>query len=511
MKAQPRFGSHAVARNSGFYFLSLALPAVAALFLVPVTVRSLGPVRFGLLALAWAIAESSGIFDLGLARTTVRYVANSFAAAGGRLVEIVVTSFLAHVALGIIAGAALFAVAPVLVERAFDVPAALEAEATAMFRVLAFHVPILLTAAALRATLEGAQRFDVSSAVRITGSLSSIVIAAAGASAGLSLPSILWLLLGARLALALASAVAVRILIVPGRLHWPSNLSTVRELLTHSGWVAISAALQTALGNLERFMTGAIVGVAGLGYYAGAAEGATRFLLIPATAFAALLPALSHTDAVAGRDRALAATGSARRQLAALLLPLCLCLFTFAPDILGLWLGEAYELAAGRALRIMALGVFLGGLAHLPMVLLYGLNRPDLPAKINFGELIFFVPLTYFMVTRWGITGAAMAWTTRSAVDLASYEWAAYRALGFGPVNAEERRHFRRLAVLAAYLLMMFAGAAWIARFAPAGAAAAVVAGVAAYAAFAWLGVLTERERHAWLGVVPSMRRPSDR
>ena len=507
MRAQPRFGSHAVARNSGFYFLSLALPAAAALFLVPVTVRSLGPVRFGLLALGWAIAESSGIFDLGLARTTVRYVASSYAAAGVRLVEIVVTSFLAHVALGITAGAALFAIAPVLVEHAFDVPAALEVEAIAMFRVLAFHVPVLLTAAALRATLEGAQRFDVSSAVRITGSLSSFVIAAAGASAGLSLPSILWLLLAARLTLALASALAVRLLIVPGRLRWPSNLKTVRELLAHSGWVAISAALQTALGNLERFMAGVVVGVAGLGYYAGAAEGATRFLLIPATAFAALLPAVSHTDAVAGRDRALRAMGPARRQLAALLLPLCLCLFTFAPDILALWLGEAYGLAAGDALRIMAVGVFLGGLAHLPMVLLYGLNRPDLPAKINFGELIFFVPLTYFMVTRWGITGAAMAWTTRSAADLLSYEWAAYRFLGFGSVSTEERKHVRRLAVLATYLVLLFAAAAWLARFALAGAAAAVVSGMAAYAAFAWSGVLTQRERHAWLSVLPRAHR----
>ena len=54
------------------YFSSVAVPALAAVFLVPVTVRALGPSRFGLLALAWAVAEGSGMFDFGLGRATVR-------------------------------------------------------------------------------------------------------------------------------------------------------------------------------------------------------------------------------------------------------------------------------------------------------------------------------------------------------------------------------------------------------------------------------------------------------
>ena len=69
-----RSTSQKVARNSVLYFSSLAVPALAAVFLVPVTVRALGPSRFGLLALAWAVAEGSGMFDFGLGRATVRFV-----------------------------------------------------------------------------------------------------------------------------------------------------------------------------------------------------------------------------------------------------------------------------------------------------------------------------------------------------------------------------------------------------------------------------------------------------
>src|SRR5687767_1912557 len=410
--------SHRVARNSGLYFISLALPAIVALVPVPVTVRALGPARFGLLALAWAVAESAGMFDLGLARTTVRFVADAFARGGDRVREIVFGSVISQLLFGIIAGLLLFALAPLLVQQVFEIPADAAGEATAMFRALAFQIPVLLGAAALRSTLEGAQRFDLSTALRIPGSLASVIIPAFAAAAGFSLPAIMWQLFGVRLALVVVSGLVVSRIGLQGRWALSRSLRTMRELFAYSGWVAVSTALGPALGSSERFITGAVVGVAGLGYYTGAAEGANRFLMIPATAFAALLPALAHAEAAVGRERALVTTRAARRQLAALLLPLCAALFIFAPAILTLWLGPAFGLAAGNALRILSVGVFLGGLAHLPLALLYGSGRADLPAKIHVAEVFVYLPFVYFVVKTWGITGAGLAWATRCAADL---------------------------------------------------------------------------------------------
>ena len=88
----PASTSHRVAKNSVLYFSSLAVPALAAVFLVPVTVRALGPARFGLLALAWAVAEGSGMFDFGLGRATVRFVADGTARGAERIKQIVLAS-----------------------------------------------------------------------------------------------------------------------------------------------------------------------------------------------------------------------------------------------------------------------------------------------------------------------------------------------------------------------------------------------------------------------------------
>src|SRR5258705_7380718 len=193
--------SQRLARNSALYFSSLAVPAIAAVFLVPVTVHALGPSRFGLLALAWAVAEGTGMFDFGLGRATVRFVADATARGPERLREIVLASVTSQTAAGAVAGVLLFALAPLLAHRVFNISPGMQPEAMAMFRVLAFHIPILLGSASLRATLEGAQRFDLSTSLRIPSSLASVVIPAIAAAKGASLPTILWLLLLVRVVL----------------------------------------------------------------------------------------------------------------------------------------------------------------------------------------------------------------------------------------------------------------------------------------------------------------------
>jgi O-antigen/teichoic acid export membrane protein len=261
------------------------------------------------------------------------------------------------------------------------------------------------------------------------------------------------------------------------------------------------------LSSFDRFTVGSVVGSAALGYYSGAAEGANRFLLIPVTAFSAMLPALAATDATDGRARSLAVTHAARRQLSALFFPLCLALFVFGPALLGVWLGPAFAQAAGTALRILSAGIFLTGLAVLPLALLYGSGRPDLPAKINLFQVAVHIPLTIILVRRWGINGAAMAVAVRCAEDFVLYEWASRRAAGRYSATTDERGRDRRLIASAIALGVVFAAGLGVLPVSAPGAIAIAVTGVTGYAWMCWSRVLSMGERRAWLGMFLSARR----
>lgn len=494
--------SQKVARNSALYFLSLGLPALTALFLVPVTVRALGPARFGLLALAWAVAEGSGMFDFGLGRATVRFVADATEKGRARLRDIVLASVFSQTGAGLLAGLLLFVLAPLLVQRVFSISAESASEATSMFHVLALHLPVLLAAAALRASLEGAQRFDVSAALRIPGSMAAVAIPAIVAYLGHSLVTIMWWLLAVRVVLVVISAIAVQRSLHLGPWRLPEHWGILVEMVKYSGWVAVSTALGPVLGSFDRFVTGSIAGVTMLGYYTGAAESATRFLLIPVTAFSALLPALAATDARGGRERSLTVTRSARRQLAALLFPLCLTLFAFAEPILGFWLGQDYGRSAGTALQILTVGVFFGGLAHLPLALLYGANRPDIPARIHIVQAAIYIPVTFALVKAFGINGAALAWMGRNASDLIVYEIASARAFGRPAADSGERARTNRLSLTAVALSIAFMLSVWLVDFSwQIGVSAALIA-LAVYGFAGWTQVLSQTERNAWRGIL---------
>jgi Na+-driven multidrug efflux pump len=70
----------------------------------------------------------------------------------------------------------------------------------------------------------------------------------------------------------------------------------------------------------------------------------------------------------------------------------------------------------------------------LPFVLIQGLGRPDIPAKINLLEIPFYAAALYWLIEKYGVTGAALAWVLRGAVDALAFIYFAQR-LQNGPSN----------------------------------------------------------------------------
>ena len=420
-----------LARNALYNVLGQGLPLVVGLAALPITLRALGNARFGLLGLAWAILGYVGALDLGLGRATTKYVAEYLAAGDDtRLRSVGTLAVASQTAMGVL-GSVLFALlAPVLVDDVLRVTPALRAETRGMMLALALSVPFVVLAASLRAMLEAAQRFDIVNIIRTPTSAAVLFVPAIAASFGATLPTIVMLLIGVRVVACAASVVGIRRAIPAFRWTLDIRWETLRPLLGYGGWVSVSNVISPVLVYLERFLLAALAGVAAVAYYTVPSEVVMRLLIVPAGLAGALFPALSATGAGGPTEQLL---GRPLRFLLLILAPIVTGLVVCAGPLLYVWLGKDYAARSTAAFVVLAIGVLINGLAHLPYAYLLGRGRPDLPAKFHLVELPLYAVAGWLLIRQAGVTGAALAWTLRVAVDAVLLVAAVWRLSGVSP------------------------------------------------------------------------------
>ncbi|HUQ48632.1 MAG TPA: flippase [Gemmatimonadaceae bacterium] len=422
-----RFGP--IARNSFLNLVGFTIPLLAGLVSVPVITRELGPARFGLLSLAFAILEYSTLFDLGLGAATTREVSASLARSDENVSTLISGSIVSQMLLGSVGALILMTIAPLLVDHVFVIPPGIRNEAVSVFRILALMTPPTLLLLSLRGVLEAAQRFDLSNAVRVPSSVMTFVIPAVAASAGYSLPAIVAMLLIARVSI-VAVMVFVVMRTIPSlkwqlKLDWPA----LKPLFLFGGWMSVSNVVSPLLVYLDRFMLGSLIGLTAVGYYTAPFDGVMRLLILPASLMGAVFPSVSAMSAIGDHTSVKRIFGKAFAKTLMISSGPALILAFAGPLLLRLWLGPVFAEQGATAIRILAVGVFINALAHVPSGVITAMGRPDVVARFHIFELFIHVPAAWLLITHYGVAGAAAAWTFRVTVDAALLFFTALRML----------------------------------------------------------------------------------
>ncbi len=453
--------------NAGLNLVAGALPIPLAVVTIPAVIAGYGIDRYGVLATAGVVLAYFALLDFGLARATTRFLARALEAGAPRETAAIFWTVLALAALiGILAAAVLFVVAAPLARGVLRVPPALVAEAVAAFRVLAAAAPFVIVLPTLLSALEGWRRFDLVAAIQVPAVSAGLVApllvlpwttrpaAAIGATAVVqALACCAALLACLRVAPVLRERVAV-------------ERAAAGRVLGFGGWVAVSNVVGPLMVNLDRVAIGALISVGAVTYYAAPYGLVTQLSLVPSSLMRALFPVFSADRSVDVKDaRPLALDGA--RAVALVMGPAAVLIVAIAPDLLRLWLGKDFAHLSTATLQLLAVGVTVNALAMVPFWLLYGIGRPDVCAKFHLIELTLYVPALLLMLGRWGITGAAGAWTGRVTLDALLLAWAVSRLVGV----AEHGPRLRRLAwygvllgaalVVAGLLTARFVEAAW--------------------------------------------------
>lgn len=406
-----------LARNTIINFVGETAPFLIAIFAIPVLIHGLGVDRFGILTLSMVVVGYFGLFDFGLGSAATKLIAEAIAAGDWASVPgLFWTSLLLMLGFGAI-GAVLIAVpAPWLVLDVLKIPAALRPESVHAFYVLAFSMPFVISGGSLGGTLSAYQRFDLINAVRVPIGVFSYIAPLLVLPFSHSLGWIVAMMAVGRViswmtmfALCLHIAPVLRNDLRPRR-------RAIRPMLSFGGWVTISGVVGPLMDYLDRFIIGAMLSVASVAYYAVPSQVTGKVRIFPAALSSVVFATFSGSFARNPEWTAILFERSTRYVLLAMFAP-ALLLVTLAPEGIALWLGREFATHSAVVLRWLAAGMLLNGVAFIPYALVQAAHRPDLTAKFHIAEVPFYLAMLLWMLPRYGVEGAAIAWTLRAATD----------------------------------------------------------------------------------------------
>lgn len=417
-----------VAGDTLWNIVGQVVPALVALVAIPLLLRGLGEERFGVLGLTWALVGYLSLFDLGLGRAVTRFAAEALGA--GDLVRfrsVVWTGWLVLAVAGVAIALIALAGSGALAERVlnFSSPAMAE-EGGRAFMVLALAIPAVVLTAGIRGVLEASGHFREANLIRMPlGALSFVApvlllpfttdvawhVAAVAASRALGV--VAYGVACVRLHPVLRGGVGAA---GAGEAGGTGGISrpALREMLAFGSWITVSSVVSPFMVTMDRFVVGAMLTVAAVSVYVTPFELASRVLILPAAFSTVLFPRFAA--ARAGDDDSY---GGSVRLMALMLAPIVVVGILVTDPGLRLWVGGTMAVEAAPVLKWLLAGVFFNGVAHVPFAWLQGHGRADLTAKAHLIEAPLHLALLWMLVRQFGVTGAAIAWAARAALDLA--------------------------------------------------------------------------------------------
>jgi O-antigen/teichoic acid export membrane protein len=411
----------------------LAAPLAGALVAVPILLSQLSPEAFSLLSMYWVIIGYASIFELGIGRSVTLQLAGLTSGDDNRARTVIGTAFLTAIALGLVAGFALFLALPLVFGHLIEVPRELLADNKRAIVWIACAAPVLVCTSVLNGVLEARSRFGWIAVGRVPTGLAMFLVPAILSLAGSRLPDLLLGIVIVRVILVLILAWQVdrefSAVLIPPKFE----LDHIGALLSFGGWLTISAIAGPLLVYLDRFILSAKHGLTATSYYTPPFEAVVRFLLIASAVVGVMFPRFvlaAKTDD--GGKRRLFFEANAYVALG--ILPIALTFIFFGERLFSLWLGSTGLPSANiqqtaKIAAILAVGLFINGCAHIPQALIQAHGLARWTALLHIAELFCFLLYAPAIIAAYGLVGAAYSSILRSSISAVALYFLAARLL----------------------------------------------------------------------------------
>jgi O-antigen/teichoic acid export membrane protein len=395
-------------RNTAVNGVAYAASALVTLALTPFLLRRLGTDEYGIWLLALSLTFSSGylaLADIGLPEAAVRFIAEARSVGDDDEVNrIASTTIAVFMALGLVIGAVIAALAPIFT-HVFDVPSSLHHTAKVAFFLMSLEVVLELPVAALRAVIEGAQRYFILRAIDIAGRLLWGVLVVVVVVGGHGVVSLAVTLLITTVARAVATLVFAR-RAQPHLQLRPRFVTraTLRRTAGYGSLVGGLRLLSVIYSQMDRAIIGIIVGVTAVATYEVAFRVQSLATLALVMASSAVLPAAAYnavrSDVAKQRELFLRGT----KYAIALVVPVTVAAIIFARELIDTWVGSRFG-DVTKATRLFLLFPLLASVNQVGVAMLLGLGEAKRVLRLQLVGVGTNLVLSLALAPHFGIEG----------------------------------------------------------------------------------------------------------
>lgn len=404
---------------------------------VPLMLHTFGTEFYGVLSVTWMVLGNFAWLDFGFSRASARYVSQELGR--GRPDQAALwtcTAVVSQTFLGLIGAVAIWLLSPFIVDH-IHVQSQNRELVILTMRLFAFCIPVDFANRSITGVMQAGQRFDWVNALGVFSTLSTFLVYGIGILHGANFKVVVYGLFLLRIVNLLGCYWgATRVL---PELKSLSYLETVTAsyksraiaLIQYGWWVASASIVGPLLLLFDQWMISILIGVSLLPYYTVPSNLLWRLAMFPNSLTTTLFPAFSAMEAKTQWGRIERYFIRAHRYLLTALTPVLFVLFVWGGEILRLWIGASFAAEATIALRMLALGFAIGLLAPLSGALLEAVGRPDILVKLYIVELPFNVVIVWSLTKYFGIAGAALSYSVRTAFETIILWVVLYRIVPF--------------------------------------------------------------------------------
>ena len=400
-------GATRILGNTVATIVSVLIPGLLGLWSLKPLLELLGTETFTLLSFFWVYTSHLGFFDLGISRNLGIELPKLPNSEKSKLVNLSVRKGLEYSILGIVVVALLLFVIPI-----FNPQFSLLSQFR-VFAVLLVWVPLAVIQMIMRGVFEASESFVSAAVFRAYNQsvlflvpwvmaywghhdIFQMVVVITVARALSLLPAMYWLM--RQYGLAVIKKIENKAVVI----H------------RNNQWITLSNVSGIVNGSLDRFVLLSLLGAQAIGAYVFAQDFGIRILVLSSSFALVLLPFFSRNDSKLQNHIWV------KRGIGLILLShiaLGLILFFGQTYLKQGFTNMPLAQDVVDFFWIFLLGITANGIGHILLSALHSHRELKRPALWHVISAVLYIPLLYWVVQVFGLTGAAVLWSVRSVID----------------------------------------------------------------------------------------------